>query len=67
MPEAPTAVPAVWLLTSTLYSVLLVGEFSQLQPVPFVVQAIRPDAPTVTQSVASQHDTPYRLSWLPSD
>jgi hypothetical protein len=50
-----------------LYRVSLVGEFTQLQPVPFVVNATLPDAPTATQSVASQHDTPYRLSWLPSD
>ena len=66
-PETPTAVPEVSLLMSTLYSVLLVGEFCQLQPVPFELHATRPDAPTVTQSVASQHDTSYRLSWLPSD
>ena len=31
------------------------------------LHATRPAAPTVTQSVASQHDTSYRLSWLPSD
>src|ERR1700748_2723100 len=67
VPAAPTAVPAISLLTSMLYSVLLVGEVSQLQPVPLVVHATRPDAPTVTQSLASQHDTPYRSSWLPSD
>ena len=57
MPDAPTIVPEVSLLTSTLYSVALVGEVCQLQPVPFEVPTILPDTPTATQSVASQHDT----------
>jgi len=67
VPDAPTTVPVLWLLTSTPYSVLLVGDACQLQRVPFDVPTILPDTPTATQSVASQQDTSFSVCEVPSD